>query len=46
MTHRIEVNCQTGESKIVEFTPEEQAAYDAAQQQQQQQDQQQQNETT
>jgi hypothetical protein len=30
MTHRIEVNAQTGEVKQVEYTPEEQAAYDAA----------------
>jgi len=30
MTHRIEVNCETGETKVVEYTPEEQAAYDAA----------------
>lgn len=30
MTHRIEVNCETGEIKVVEYTPEEQAAYDAA----------------
>jgi len=30
MTHRIEVNVQTGETKIIEYTPEEQAAYDAA----------------
>jgi hypothetical protein len=30
MTHRIEVNCQTGEVKQVEYTPEEQAAHDAA----------------
>ena len=30
MTHRIEVNVQTGETKIVEYTPEEQAAHDAA----------------
>jgi hypothetical protein len=29
MTHRIEVNCQTGEVKQVEYTPEEQAAHDA-----------------
>jgi regulator of protease activity HflC (stomatin/prohibitin superfamily) len=40
MTHRIEINVQTGEIKIIEYTPEEQAAYDAAvaaQQQEQQQ---------
>lgn len=30
MTHRIEVNVQTGETTQVEYTPEEQAAYDAA----------------
>lgn len=30
MAHRIEVNVQTGETKIIEYTPEEQAAYDAA----------------
>ena len=30
MTHRIEVNCETGETTIIEYTPEEQAAYDAA----------------
>jgi hypothetical protein len=30
MTHRIEVNVQTGETTIIEYTPEEQAAYDAA----------------
>jgi hypothetical protein len=30
MTHRIVVNVQTGETKIIEYTPEEQAAYDAA----------------
>ena len=39
MTHRIEVNVETGEVKQIEYTPEEQAAYDAAvaaQQQQQQ----------
>ena len=30
MTHRIEVNVQTGETKIIEYTPEEQAAHDAA----------------
>ena len=30
MTHRIEVNVETGEVKQVEYTPEEQVAYDAA----------------
>ena len=30
MTHRIVVNVQTGEVTQVEYTPEEQAAYDAA----------------
>ena len=30
MTHRIEVNAQTGEVKQVEYTPEEQAIHDAA----------------
>ena len=30
MTHRIEINVETGEVKQVEYTPEEQAAYDAA----------------
>lgn len=30
MTHRIVVNCQTGEVTQVEYTPEEQAEYDAA----------------
>lgn len=30
MTHRIVVNCETGEATQVEYTPEEQAAYDAA----------------
>jgi hypothetical protein len=29
MTHRIVVNVQTGETTIVEYTPEEQAEYDA-----------------
>ena len=29
MTHRIVVNVQTGETNIVEYTPEEQAEYDA-----------------
>jgi len=45
MTHRIVVNVETGEVTQVEYTPEEQAAYDAAvaaQQQQQQQQQEQQ----
>ena len=44
MTHRIEVNVETGEVKQIEYTPEEQAAYDAAvaAQQQQQQTQQEQ----
>ncbi len=30
MTHRIVVNCETGEVTQVEYTAEEQAAYDAA----------------
>ena len=30
MTHRIVVNVQTGEVTQVEYTPEEQAAHDAA----------------
>jgi len=30
MTHRIVVNVETGEVKQIEYTPEEQAAYDAA----------------
>jgi 2-oxoglutarate dehydrogenase complex dehydrogenase (E1) component-like enzyme len=30
MTHRIVVNVQTGETTQVEYTAEEQAAYDAA----------------
>ena len=30
MTHRIEVNAITGETKMVEYTADEQAAYDAA----------------
>ena len=30
MTHRIEVNVKTGEVTQVEYTAEEQAAYDAA----------------
>jgi hypothetical protein len=42
MTHRIVINVETGEVTQVEYTPEEQAAYDAAvaAQQQQQQEQQ------
>ena len=36
MTHRIEVNVETGETKVIEYTPEEQAAYDAAVAQQEQ----------
>ena len=30
MTHRIEINVETGEQVKVEYTPEEQAAHDAA----------------
>ena len=30
MTHRIEINVETGEVKQVEYTSEEQVAYDAA----------------
>jgi hypothetical protein len=30
MTHRIVVNCETGAVTQVEYTPEEQAAHDAA----------------
>jgi hypothetical protein len=30
MTHRIEVNVETGEVKQIEYTPEEQDAHDAA----------------
>jgi hypothetical protein len=30
MTHRIVVNCQTGETTQVEYTAEEQAIHDAA----------------
>jgi urease accessory protein UreH len=30
MTHRIEVNVETGEVTQVEYTPEEQVAHDAA----------------
>jgi hypothetical protein len=41
MTHRIVVNVQTGEVTQVEYTAEEQAAYDAAVAQQQQEQQQQ-----
>jgi hypothetical protein len=40
MTHRIVVNVETGEVTQVEYTPEEQAAYDAAVAQQQEQQQQ------
>lgn len=36
MAHRIVVNVETGEVTQVEYTPEEQAAYDAAVAQQQQ----------
>jgi len=39
MTHRIVVNVQTGEVTQVEYTAEEQAAYDAAVAQQQQEQQ-------
>jgi len=47
MTHRIVVNVETGEVTQVEYTAEEQAAYDAAvAQQQQEQQQQQQNDPT
>jgi len=42
MTHRIVVNVETGEVTQVEYTAEEQAAYDAAVAQQQQEQQQQQ----
>jgi len=45
MTHRIIVNVETGEVTQVEYTAEEQAAYDAAVAQQQQ-EQQQQNDPT
>lgn len=41
MTHRIVVDVQTGEVTQVEYTPEEQAAYDAAVAAQQQQKQEQ-----
>ena len=37
MTHRIEVNVETGVTTQVEYTAEEQAAYDAAVAAQQQQ---------
>tara|TARA_R110002126_G_scaffold3116_2_gene17445 strand:- start:13 stop:213 length:201 start_codon:yes stop_codon:yes gene_type:complete len=30
MTHRIVVNCETGVTTIVQYTPEEQAVHDAA----------------
>jgi hypothetical protein len=30
MTHRIEVNATTGETKMIEYTADEQAAHDAA----------------
>jgi hypothetical protein len=30
MTHRIEVNATTGETKMVEYTADEQATHDAA----------------
>ena len=30
MTHRIEVNATTGETKMIEYTADEQAVYDAA----------------
>ena len=40
MTHRIVVNCETGEVTQVEYTPEEQAVHDAAVAAQQQQEQQ------
>ena len=30
MTHRIVVNCETGVTTIVQYTPEEQAIHDAA----------------
>ena len=39
MTHRIVVNVETNEVTQVEYTPEEQAAYDAAVAQQQQEQQ-------
>jgi len=42
MTHRIVVNVETSEVTQVEYTAEEQAAYDAAVAQQQEQQQQQQ----
>jgi len=43
MTHRTVVNVQTGETTIVEYTPEEQAIHDAAVAAQAQQQQEQQN---
>lgn len=43
MTHRIVANVQTGETTIVEYTPEEQAAHDAAVATQAEQQQEQQN---
>jgi hypothetical protein len=45
MTHRIVVNVETGEVAQVEYTAEEQAAYDAAVAQQQQEQQQEQQQT-
>jgi len=39
MTHRIVVNVETGEVTQIEYTAEEQAAYDAAVAQQQQEQQ-------
>ena len=30
MTHRIDINVETGVTTIIEYTPEEQAVYDAA----------------
>jgi hypothetical protein len=45
MTHRIVVNVETGEVNQVEYTAEEQAAYDAAVAQQQQEQQQEQQQT-
>jgi len=39
MTHRIVVNCETGETTQVEYTAEEQAVHDAAVAQQQQEQQ-------
>ena len=43
MTHRIVVNVQTGETTIVEYTPEEQATHDVAVAEQAKQQQEQQN---